>query len=111
MKFAIIVIIIWLVFTICLKKRVSERFEFSKALLPLVLVSYLVTIDLGINYIAGAIPGLNDGIGLHSRFAFLIIGENGWSIELFRKIYDTSFTISILLTLIYFGLMFVRSRR
>lgn len=94
-----------------LKKKMSEGFRFSKALLPLVLVSYLVTIDLGINYVAGAIPKLNDGIGLHSRFAFLIIGEDGWSIELFRKIYDASFTISIVLTMIYIGLMFVKPKR
>lgn len=111
MKFVIIILAIWIIFAICLKKRMSDHFKLAEALLPLVLISYLVTIDLGINYVAGAIPTLNDGIGLHSRFAFLIIGEDGWSIELFQKIFDVSFTISILLTFIYIGLKFVKYYR
>jgi len=111
MIFVIIVLIAWIIFTLVLKKRSSTQFRFSEALLPLVLVSYLVTIDLGINYVAGAIPKLNDGIGLHSKFAFFIIGEDGWSLELFKKIYDISLNISIVLTLIFIVLLLLNRRR
>lgn len=111
MIFVIIVLTSWIIFTLVLKKRLSGRFRFSEALLPLVLVSYLVTIDLGINYVTGAIPKLNDGIGLHSRFAFFIIGEDGWSLELFKKIYDILFTISIVLTLLFILLLLLNRRR
>lgn len=111
MIFVIIVLIVWIIFTFCLKKRQADRFRFSAALLPLVLVSYLVTADLGINYMAGAIPNLNDGIGLHSRFAYFIIGEDGWSLELFREIYDISFTISIVLTLLYMLFLLIYRRK
>lgn len=111
MIFVIIVLLAWIILTLVLKKRLSARFRLFDALLPLVLVSYLVTIDLGINYVAGAIPKLNDGIGLHSRFAFFIIGEDGWSLELFKKIYDISFTISIILTLIFIALLLLNRRR
>jgi len=99
--FVIIVLGIWIIFAMCLKKRMGDRFKLSEGLLPLVLISYLVAIDLSINYVAGAIPKLNDGISIHSRFAFLIIGEDGWTVDLFKRVYDISFTISILLTLIY----------
>lgn len=112
MIFVILVLITWIILTLVLKQRSNTQFRFSEALLPLVLVSYLVTIDLGINYVAGAIPKLNDGIGLHSKFAFFIIGEDRWSLELFKKIYDISFNISIVLTLIFIILLLlIRKRR
>lgn len=111
MVFVIIVLITWMIFAMVLKKRQNGQFRLSEAVLPLVLVSYLVTIDLGINYIAGAVPKLNDGIGLHSRLAFFIIGEDGWSLELFKKIYDISFTISIVLTLTFIILLLLNRRK
>jgi len=109
--FVSIVLVVWMIFVICLRRRMSDRFRFSNALLPLVLTSYLVAFDLGTNYVAGAIPVLNDGIGLHSKFAYYIIGEDGWSLELFKRIYDYSFTISIILTLLYIGALFLTPKR
>mgnify|MGYP000926520997 CR=1 FL=1 len=111
MIFVIIALIAWIIFTFYLKKRLRDKFRLSEALLPLVLGSYLITVDLGINYVAGAIPTLNDGIGLHSRFAYFIIGEDSWSIELFRKIYDISYTISIVLTILYIAFLFINRRK
>ncbi|NLM44600.1 MAG: hypothetical protein GX201_11410 [Clostridiales bacterium] len=111
MLFAIIVLVLWIIFAIILKSVTKDKFRFSDAILPLVLISYLLTIDLGINYVAGAIPGINDGIGLHSRFALYIIGEDNWSIELLKRIYDISFTISILLTFILTLLLIMNYRR
>lgn len=35
--------------------------------------------------------------GLHSRFAYCIIGEDGWNLELFRKVHEISLTINIAL--------------
>lgn len=110
MLFGIIALILWVIIALFLKRIKGNRFKYTDALLSLVLVSYLITIDLGINYVAGAIPDINDGIGLHSRFAFYIIGEDGWSIDLFKKIYDVSFTISILLTFILIGSLLLNNR-
>lgn len=111
MRFIIVILIVWAIFAFSLKKRLRDRFSISKALLPLLLTSYLVTFDLGINYLAGAIPKLNDGIGLHSKFAYFIIGEGAWSIELFKRIYDISFFVSIVLTLFYSGALLLKTRR
>lgn len=98
MFFIIFILILWVIFVIWFKKKKGEGYRFSNAVLPLVLFSYLVTIDLGINF---AMPNLQDGIGLNSKFAPFIIGEDRWSIELFKKMFLFSLTISIILTVAY----------
>lgn len=101
MAFLIIVLSIWLLYTFIMKKRKREKFRFYKAILPLLLFSIIITIDLGINYVASAVPSLNDGIGIHTAWAYWIIGEDGWSVSAFKSYFDKAGMVSTALLIVY----------
>jgi len=102
--FLVVSLIIWLLYTIVMKMHLKEKFRLFNALLPLVLFSLIVSISLGVNYTAAAIPSINDGIGIHSFLAYWVIGEDGWSVDLFKSYFDYSLIISIVLLIVYSGL-------
>lgn len=101
MGFALIVLILWGIYIFVMKKKLDEEFLISKALIPLIMICFLSTICLGINYVSSAIPSINDGIGIHNFLAGLIIGEDNWSIELFKKYFNFSVYINVILIFIY----------
>jgi hypothetical protein len=78
-----------------------KEFKFSQALIPLIFISILSAICLGINYIASAVPSLNDGIGIHNFLSYWIIGEDSWSVDLFMSYFNISVYISLFLTIVY----------
>lgn len=101
MGFIIITIFIWVLYTFIMKKKKKESFRFYKALLPMVIFSAIIVADLGINYAASAIPNINDGIGIHTFWAYWIIGDDSWSIPLFKSYFDKGSIVSIVLLLVY----------
>lgn len=101
MWFILITLILWVIYTFLMKKNFGKEFEISKALVPLILISLISTICLGVNYVASAVPSLNDGIGIHNFIAGWIIGDDNWSVQLFKSYFDISVYASLLLTLIY----------
>lgn len=98
----------WVIFTIVMKRRLKEKFRLFNALLPLVLLSLIVSISLGINYVASAVPSINDGIGIHNFLAYWIIGEDNWSEGLFKSYFNYSLITSIFLLFAYSGLRIIR---
>ena len=108
MLFAMIVLLFWGMYTFAMKKRLRDKFRFFDPLLSLVILSVIASISLGTNYIAAAIPSLNDGIGIHNFLAYWIIGEDNWSIGLFRNYYNYSLMVSISLLIVYSGLKVVK---
>jgi len=101
MIFLIAVVVVWLGYIFLYYHVKGERFSFSNALLPLLLFSIIITFDLGINYLAGAMPSLNDGIALHGFFAPAIFNDHGWSVDLFRQYYHVSLLTSCVLLIAY----------
>ena len=106
MIFIITAVSVWLIFAFLYYRFNKTEFTFSKTLLPLLIFSIIVTFDLGINYIAGATPALNDGITVHS--VIFPFKDSGWSIELFRRYYFISITISCVLLLLYMAAHFIK---
>lgn len=101
MVFALTVTFAWICYTLLYRKLNKQNFSIENSILPLMIFSILVTFDLGINYLAGAILSLNDGIAIHGLLSRLIIGEDGWSVDLFKNYYRASFFISCSLTFIF----------
>lgn len=64
-------------------------------------LSLLTTVCLGVNYSQSLIPNVHDGIGIANRLAYWIIGEDGWSIHLFKKYFDRSVYFTLFLLLVY----------
>lgn len=108
MLFIIIVLVTWGVYTFIMKTKLKEKFRFFNTLLPLVIFSVIVSLGLGINYVASAIPILNDGIGIHNFLAYWIIGEDNWSVGLFKNYFNYSLIVSILVLLVYSGLRIIK---
>lgn len=108
MFFVIICVIVWGLYTFAMKRRLKEKFRLFKALLPLVIFSVIVSLSLGINYVASAIPSINDGIAIHSSLAYWIIGEDSWSVTLFKNYFDYSIWISVILLALYSGLRILK---
>ena len=99
--FIAIVLISWDVYVLILSKKLKEKLRFSKELIPLIFINLLSSVSLGVNYIASAVPSLNDGIGIHNFLAYWIIGEDNWSIGLFKTYFDYSVCIGLFLILLY----------
>ena len=93
--FIAVTLILWGIYIIIMQKKLKQKFELSKELLPLIFISLISTVCLGVNFVASAIPSLNDGIGIHNFIAYWIIGENNWSISLFNNYFIKSIYISL----------------
>ncbi|MCM0647394.1 hypothetical protein NBE98_03260 [Clostridium swellfunianum] len=101
MGFTLITLTLWALYTFLMKRNLGNEFMFSKSLIPLILICLISTMCLGINYVASAVPSLNDGIGIHNFWAGLIIGEDSWSVQLFKTYFNLSVYASLFLTFIY----------
>lgn len=91
-----------------MKGCLGEEFMLSKALVPLILICFISTICLGVNYVASAVPSLNDGIGIQNFLAYWIIGDDNWSVQLFKDYFNNSVNISLFLTFIYSVLILLK---
>ena len=112
MWFTFVAIAVWLIYVFLFYRFNKARFSLAKAMLPLLLFSVVVTVDLAVNYAVAFNPVLNDGIGIHGVLGYLIIGDDNWSIALFRQCYQTSFFVTCGLTLAYMAAqVFGKSRR
>ncbi|MCL2077684.1 MAG: hypothetical protein FWH08_04675 [Oscillospiraceae bacterium] len=111
MLFILITAVVWLVFVSLFYKTNRERFSFWVSLLPLLLFSIMVTVDLGINY-AGSLDVIrNDGIRLHGVLAPLILGYEGWSIQMFKQAYGISLLTSCILIFLFLISLLFKSEK
>jgi len=81
------------------KRRVP--YPFSRLILLMLIFSVLATGAFGQNYGQSMIPGIYDGIGISNKLAYFIIGEDGWSQELFGAYYEGFMTASLVLMGLY----------
>lgn len=101
MGFILITLILWAVYVFVMKRNLGKEFMISKSLIPLILICVISSMCLGVNFVASAVPSLNDGISVHNFLAGWIIGEDNWSIQLFKNYFDISVYVSLFLTFIY----------
>jgi hypothetical protein len=80
----------------------------SKSLVPLILICLISTTCLGVNFVASTVPSLNDGIGIHSFLAGWIIGEDNWSVQLFKGYFNVSVYVNLFLTFMYSVLILLK---
>ena len=104
------VFVLWIIYSIILYKKLGSQFRLSKELVPLIFISLISTVCLGVNYAAAAVPSLNDGIGIHSFVASWMIGDDGWSVALFKKYFDSSAAIALLLVALYCVLRLIEKK-
>ena len=80
---------------------INKTIKFSSSILILLLFSIIANVALAQNYTQSLIPEANDGMGISNQLAYLIIGEDPWSHELFQSTYNESTIISIVLLIVY----------
>lgn len=98
--FLFLVLISWLIFLYVLYKKTGKSGKYSKGILALLIFSIIVNVHLGLNYVASYSPQ-QDGIVITNWLSFLIIGEDGWSISLFKQKFDYSTAVTITLLVLY----------
>lgn len=73
-------------------------------------LSLLAAVCLAQNYTQSLIPEVNDGIGISNQVAYWIIGEDGWTKEMFRKSFEQSVYFTLLLLVAYPLVLIVESK-
>lgn len=96
----LIVLILWLLYGWLLKVS-SKGFTWHKWIFPLLILSILLNIDFAVNYVAAAVPSLNDGISAHGIWASYLISDNNWSIESFHDYFKGSSFTSVCFLVLY----------
>ncbi|MFZ3590676.1 hypothetical protein ACOI1C_15840 [Bacillus sp. DJP31] len=103
----IISCLLFLIGSIMIFKVFKIRYAFSCGILIGIALSIIATISLSQNYTQSLIANVNDGIAISNMISSWIIGENGWSVERFKELFEQSTNITLLLILIYpFVLLF-----
>lgn len=103
----IFVAVVLVIFLILLVKSYRQNNKVSNSILGLLMLSIIISIALGINYVVALVGG-QDGIAIENKIAYLIIGENRWSVELFRLYFHTSLISNVILFITYIGSLFLQ---
>ncbi|WP_342430326.1 hypothetical protein [Neobacillus sp. FSL H8-0543] len=102
--------LIILIISILVIHRLGIKNPFSKGISIAIALSILATISLAQNYTQSLIPEANDGIGISNKMAYWIIGEDGWSQEMFKNMFEQSVYISLLLIAAYPIVLIIESK-
>lgn len=88
--------------------RVSN--PYSKGMLLTILFSLVTAVCLAQNYTQSLIPEVNDGIGISNQVAYWIIGEDGWSKDIFRTRFEASLYLTFAAIVLYPLILIAESR-
>lgn len=91
-------------------RKTGVQYPYSKGIALASGLSLLVIICLAQNYTQSLIPEANDGIGVSNPVAYLIIGEDGWSNDMFRKSFEHSIYFTLFLFVAYPLVLMVESK-
>jgi hypothetical protein len=97
----ILVCLIFVVVSIAVLRKTGIRYPYSKGIALTTGLSLLAVVCLAQNYTQSLIPEANDGIAISNQIAYLIIGEDGWSHDLFRRTFKQSIYLTLILFLTY----------
>jgi hypothetical protein len=105
--FVSFVLLITSVFVI---QRFGIKNPFSRGLGLAIALSILAVVSLAQNYTQSLIPEANDGLGISNQLAYWIIGEDGWSQDRFKNMFDQSVYITLLLIVAYPIVLIIESK-
>ena len=91
-------------------RKIGAMHPYSIGIALAIGLSLLAVICLAQNYTQSLIPEANDGIGVSNPVAYLIIGEDGWSKDLFRKSFEQSIYFNLFLFIAYPLVLMVDSK-
>lgn len=93
-------------------RKIGVIYPYSKGVALAGGASLLAAICLAQNYTQSLIPNpeVNDGIAISNRVAYWIIGEDGWSIEIFRNSFNQSISLTLCLLTAYPFVLVVESK-
>ena len=91
----------WGLFVVLLYKTNKEQFSLSTAIMPLMVLSVLTTMDLSFNATAAANPAINDGITVRGVLSPLIFSSDNWSLDVFNRYFNMSLVLSLIVLLIF----------
>lgn len=106
MVFVAFVVLISVILLIFLKGR-RDRYCLFKAVLFMLLASVIANINLYHNYTQSLVPGLYDGISISNVIAYQFFPDHSWSIEFFKRRFDQSVIVSVILLIALIGLYLV----
>ncbi len=90
--------------------KLGVLYPYSKGIALATGLSLLAIVCLAQNYTQSLIPEANDGIGVSNQVAYLIIGEDGWSKDNFRKSFEQSVYFTLFLLAAYPLVLMVESK-
>lgn len=102
MRFIALVLLIAILLAIFLKRK-SDRYLLAKIVMFLLLASAIVNVSLYHNYNRSLVPGLYDGIGISNIIAYQFFPDHSWSSEFFKRRFDQSILVSIILVITLTG--------
>jgi len=83
-----------------MRKLQGSGFKLSNSILTIVLLSIIIMICLGLNFVASTT--LIDGsYAINNVIAYWIIGEDGWSYDVFKNYFNISLIASVAFTIVY----------
>lgn len=94
-------IVLCALFGVFLRKKLKVKYAISISILVLLQLSFIGNIALLDNYLHNLIPNINDGIGISNPIAYLMIGEDNRTVELFRHYFEMSLYISVILIVMF----------
>ncbi|MBB3113106.1 hypothetical protein FHS18_005209 [Paenibacillus phyllosphaerae] len=95
------VCIIFVAISIVALRKAGVLYSFSKGVALAAGISLLALVCLAQNYTQSLIPEANDGISVSNQIAYWIIGEDGWSHELFLEKFKQSIYLTGILIILY----------
>ena len=108
---ALIILIIFIVGYTLLIFRKKEKKEYSRIILITIIISILANLALLENYLSNLTnQNLNEGICISNNIAYLIIGEDRWSINSFHDYFNNSLIISGILLIAYIVLIYIEQK-
>jgi hypothetical protein len=97
----ILVCLIFVAVTIVVLRKTDVLYPYSKGIGLATGLSLLAVVCLAQNYTQSLIPEANDGIAISNQIAYLIIGEDGWSHDLFLRTFKQSIYFTLILFVTY----------
>lgn len=111
MLFMLLIILIWSIFIVIFRRFNKKSFSLPRIILPLLIFSIMVTMDLGLNYVAASTPALNDGISLHGVWSLFIFRDEKWDRVRFYTYYTKAIYISLSLLILYMMSLIIKKEK
>lgn len=107
--FFMLISLAFIVISIFTIRRVGISNPYSKGFALAIVLSIVAVVCLAQNYTQSLISEANDGIGISNQVAYSIIGEDGWSQNKFRDIFEKSIYFTLILIVAYPVVLIVES--